>query len=222
MKRLTLERAGCASTSSGAPTTPFTSSRSGGCRWRATIPGAEVLNWKDLSPRLGVVLRPVRNRQDGGQVLAEPLRPPGGQGQHQQRPPGHRRHQQRQPHLDRSQRRLHRAGRSAEPAAERRARPVAEQQLRQAEHDAAASIRTGRPASARGRSTGRCCVTLQHELLPRVGVEVSYNRRAYGNFIVNDNTLARAGRLRPVLHHRAAWTRVCLAAAASRSAGCST
>lgn len=32
-------------------------------------------------------------------------------------------------------------------------------------------------------------VTLQHELLPRVGVEVSYNRRAYGNFIVNDNLL---------------------------------
>jgi hypothetical protein len=32
-------------------------------------------------------------------------------------------------------------------------------------------------------------VTLQHELLPRVGVEVSYNRRTYGNFIVNDNTL---------------------------------
>ena len=33
-------------------------------------PGAEVLNWKDLSPRVGVVLRPVRNRQDRGQVLA--------------------------------------------------------------------------------------------------------------------------------------------------------
>jgi hypothetical protein len=32
-------------------------------------------------------------------------------------------------------------------------------------------------------------VTLSHELLPRVGVEVSYNRRSYGNFIVNDNTL---------------------------------
>lgn len=32
-------------------------------------------------------------------------------------------------------------------------------------------------------------VTLQHELLPRVGVEVSYSRRIYGNFIVNDNTL---------------------------------
>jgi hypothetical protein len=32
-------------------------------------------------------------------------------------------------------------------------------------------------------------VTLQHELLPRVGVEVSYSRRTYGNFIVNDNTL---------------------------------
>jgi hypothetical protein len=32
-------------------------------------------------------------------------------------------------------------------------------------------------------------VTLQHELFPRVGVEVTYNRRSYGNFVVNDNTL---------------------------------
>jgi hypothetical protein len=32
-------------------------------------------------------------------------------------------------------------------------------------------------------------VTLQHELAPRVGLEVTYNRRAYGNFIVNDNVL---------------------------------
>jgi hypothetical protein len=36
-------------------------------------------------------------------------------------------------------------------------------------------------------------VTLQHELLPRVGVEVSYSRRIYGNFIVNDNTLVGPG-----------------------------
>jgi hypothetical protein len=32
-------------------------------------------------------------------------------------------------------------------------------------------------------------VSVQHELVPRVGVELSYNRRAYGNFTVNDNTL---------------------------------
>ena len=32
-------------------------------------------------------------------------------------------------------------------------------------------------------------VSVQHELVPRVGVELSYNRRAYGNFIVNDNVL---------------------------------
>jgi hypothetical protein len=32
-------------------------------------------------------------------------------------------------------------------------------------------------------------VSVQHELVPRVGIEISYNRRAYGNFIVNDNTL---------------------------------
>lgn len=32
-------------------------------------------------------------------------------------------------------------------------------------------------------------VTLQHELIPRVGVEVAYSRRTYGNFIINDNQL---------------------------------
>ena len=32
-------------------------------------------------------------------------------------------------------------------------------------------------------------VSVQHELVPRMGIEISYNRRAYGNFIVNDNTL---------------------------------
>jgi len=32
-------------------------------------------------------------------------------------------------------------------------------------------------------------VSVQHELVPRMGIEISYNRRAYGNFIANDNTL---------------------------------
>ena len=36
-------------------------------------------------------------------------------------------------------------------------------------------------------------VTVQHELFPRVGIEVSYSRRAYGNFITNDNTLVSPG-----------------------------
>jgi hypothetical protein len=40
-------------------------------------------------------------------------------------------------------------------------------------------------------------VTLQHELLPRVGVEVSYNRRTFGNFIVNDNLLVEPSDYEP-------------------------
>ena len=39
--------------------------------------------------------------------------------------------------------------------------------------------------------------------LPRVGVEVGYFRRTYGNFTVTDNTLVGASDYSPVQHHRA-------------------
>ena len=166
-------------------------------------PGAEVLNWKDLSPRFAASYDLFGNRKDRGQILAGALRPPGGQGQHQQRPPGDCRHQQHQPDLDRSQRRLHRAGRSAEPGAERRARPLAQQQLRQAEHDAALRSRLGERirraavqlgnaahAAARAGAPGRPGGHLQPPLVR----ELHRQRQHAG--------LGR--RLRPLLHQRAA------------------
>ena len=118
-------------------------------------PGAEVLNWKDLSPRLGVVYDLFGTGQTAIKAVGQPLRAAGREEQHEQRAPGHRRDQQRQPDVDRRQRRLHRAGRSAESGAERRARAVAERQLRPSEHDAALRPRLVARASTRVPTTGR-------------------------------------------------------------------
>ena len=78
LRRLTLAAAS-GSTSRTSRSTPFTAGRDRGCRTgTSTIPEIKnVPNWKDVNPRIGVSLRPVRQRQDGHQGEREPQRPAG-------------------------------------------------------------------------------------------------------------------------------------------------
>ena len=55
---------------------------------------------------------------------------------------------------------------------------------------------------------GQFSVSVQHELLPRVSVDVSYNRRWFENFFVDDNQLVGPGGLQPVDVHGTADARL--------------
>ena len=69
-------------------------------------------------------------------------------------------------------------------------------------------------AGASVRRTGASGVSIQQEILPRVSIEVGYNRRWLNGFSVTDNLLVSAGGLRTVQRHgagrpaAAGWRRV--------------
>ena len=69
----------------------------------------------------------------------------------------------------------------------RRLRTMDQPEFRQERRRPPPTIQRFSRAGAFGRIAGISTATVQHELVPRVSVELSYARRVYGNFLVTDN-----------------------------------
>ena len=142
-----------------------------------------VPNWKDITPRLGAGLRPVRQRQDRDQGVARPLREAGDDRHRQPQQPGRDDCRADHAHLER-----HVFG-PAIRVGQLRARLRPDEPGRRTASAArwptsafGTSVITTRyrPASPKAgacvRTTGRPRWRVQHELRPGVGVTVGYFR----------------------------------------------
>ena len=151
-----------------------------------------VEGYNDITPRMGLGLRRARQRENGHQVQHGPVSRGGGQRQRQLlgAAAGVARADQRDANLDRSERRLRSGLRSAEPAGpddnRRLLRP--DQPIGVRAEQSHALLRPADHAGL-GRRPGdwQIGATLQHEVLPRVSIEVGYLRRWLQNFTVTDN-----------------------------------
>ena len=144
--------------------------------------------------------RPLHHQQSGGDVPADD-----------------------EPELDRRQRQFRSGLRSDESGraeqsrvGRRQLRRLEQLQLRQPLRDRRASTPTCSTDGASGPYDWQFGVAVQQQILPRVAVDVSYNRRWWGNFFFTDNLRARAAGFRSGDDHGAARTRICRTAAATR------
>ena len=182
------------------------------------VPQYDWYNWKDISPRIAAVYDLFGNGKTA--LKANVGRYVAGRRQHgRQRVLDPRQH--RDAVVERSRRAGHRrrlraAVRPAQPAGQRRVRHrsptcASARQVPSTAYDPDVLVGWGKRGYNWEFSTG-----VQHELTNRVGLDVSYFRRIYGNFTVTDNRAVAATDYSPLPASPRRSIRGCPTAAATR------